>query len=162
MRSLGDVHSAFFGERPVVHIFYGESPDHPRTDALLRNNGAPCVVDPDLNLEVQRDAAVGFHPILVMAYEQVFDCDVPGAKLSDFLDRLPEPWDFRQQLALAASDEIMELFVRFIEEMNLRNGFAHRDENGNAFFIGSVNAGQRLITVTFGLEPVPGEPLPAA
>lgn len=162
MRSLGDVHSAFFGERPVVNIFFGESPDHPHTDSLLRNMGAPCVVDPDLGLEVQRDAAVGYHPILVMEYESVFDVDVPGVKLSDFLDALREKWIFRPQLALAASDDIMDIFLQFIEQMNFRGAFQHRDEDGNTFFICTVNAGQRLVTVTFGLEPVPGDPLPAA
>jgi hypothetical protein len=160
MPILGDVRDAFFGERPVTHVLYGDIPGQPLFETLLSREGIPSIGDPELDLATQRDAAIGYHPILVVAYDRVFDRDVPGTRLSDYLGDVQDKWDFRHRFAVAASRPLMEIFVQFIERMNLRGGFTCRVRE-DTYFMFSVNAGERLVNVTFSLEPVPGEPVAA-
>ncbi len=160
MTNLGEVHAALFGERPAAHVFYGESPQRSLIEILIQEDGILNVPNPDIGPGLTHGIANGFHPILVMSYRRPFDRDVSGAKLSDYLERIPDPSDFSQKLALADSEEVMRVFLRFIEEMNFRGAFSVRDDE-ETYFICPVSAGQRLVTVTFGLEPVPGCPVAA-
>lgn len=154
--NLADIKQPLFGTRPVFQLFCGERASGPLCDTLIPDRLVPTIDDEDILAEHVHLA--GLYPILALGFEPTFIKEVDASLLPDTLALMHLKRSSHRFGAMRRVDAL-DIIHRCLTHLKGRNLETYRLRNSLTIYIyASVLSGERLVTLTVGMVPVPGYP----
>lgn len=157
MNSLEEMRESLFGPRPVAQVYYAEPSDVSTLGVLMRAFSTASLDGLGLTAAEQRLVAANLHPILLVEYGFTFSNDVlPKDLLAHIRDNADEETDYAFSIFFASQETVTKIMDEFFLVMVPRQGVGgYRDDSAEFFF--TAQRGDRFVTATFGLAPIPGQ-----